>query len=158
MHFAIVAFLDDVALDAEFAADEMPLHVTILPPCETEADLGQIEAAADAAFAQFPPFEAEGGDDELFGPRQDVEVTLVEDDGDLMAAHLQLLAQLRQLGDVRVSDPSHVGRGYRPHVTATAGERIDRGERFELDAIAVIDLAPDDDSSRRRVIAQLPMI
>ena len=158
MRFAVVAFLDDVALDAEFGAGELPLHVTLLGPCETEADLGQLEAALDAAFAQFAPFEAEGGDDELFGPRQDVEVTLVEDDGDLQAAHLQLLAQLRQIGDVRVVSPQYVGRGFRPHVTAVDGERIDRGERFELDAVAVLDLAPDDNASRTKVVAQLPLL
>lgn len=158
MRFAIVAFLDDVALETEFDAGELPLHVTLLGPSETEADLGQVEAAVDAALAQFAPFEVEGGDEELFGPRRDVEVTLVEHDGDLAAAHLELLAQLRQLDGVRVANPEYVGRGYRPHVTATADERIERGERFELDAIAILDLAPDGDRARRRVVAQFPLL
>jgi 2'-5' RNA ligase len=157
MRFAVCAFLDDVALDAEFDAGALPLHVTLLGNATIGAEQGQLEAVLEAVAAGYPPFEAEGGDDALFGPDGDVEVTLVEDDGSLLRAHLELLGMLRPLG-LRPDAPAYAGRGFRPHVTVVDGDRIDRGEAFELDALALIDLEPDGDATRRRVAAQLPLI
>lgn len=162
LRFAVVAFLDEVALDAEFARDELPLHVTLLGASSTEADLDQVVTAVETAYASHGPFVGHGGDDELVGPDGDVEVTLIVDDGDLVDAHRELVVELRELG-VRVDDPQFVGRGYRPHVVvATAGEdragRVERGERLELRAIAVLDLAPDGDAALVRIVDQFPII
>ncbi|WBU39304.1 2'-5' RNA ligase family protein [Homoserinibacter sp. YIM 151385] len=154
LRFAVCAFLEDLALGSELDRGALPLHVTLFPPSTTEADQGQLEAALEHVLAQFGPFEAAGGDDELFGARRDVEVTLVEDEGSLAAAHVGLVRALSPLG-VRVPDPAHVGRGYRPHVTVTAeGDRIERGERIELDAVALL----LDEGGVWRVAAQLPLI
>jgi hypothetical protein len=157
MRFAVCAFLDDVALDAEFDAGALPLHVTLLGNATIGAEQGQLEAVLEAVAAGFPPFEAEGGDDAGFGPDGDIEVTLVEDDGSLLRAHLELVGLLRRL-DLRLDPPAYAGRDYRPHVTVRDGDRIERGESFELAAIALVDLEPDGDRGRRRVVAQLPLI
>jgi 2'-5' RNA ligase len=137
MRFVVVAFLDDVALGERFAPGALPLHVTLVPPAETDAGLGEAEAAIESALAAFGPLEVEGGDDDLFGARHDVEVTLVEDDGTLARLHRELLLALRPLG-VRVPQPDQIGAGFRPHVTVQDGERIERGERAELDAVALL--------------------
>lgn len=161
LRFAVVAFLDDVALDAEFDADGLPLHVTLLGAASTDADLDQVVTAVEAAYSSHGVFRAEGGDDELIGA-EEVEATLVIDDGDLADAHLALVVDLRDLG-VRVDDPSLVGRRYRPFVAVAddpddrAG-RIERGERLELRAVAVLDLAPDGDRDRVRVVDQFPLL
>lgn len=161
LRFAVVAFLDDVALEAVFEADELPLHVSLLGAASTDADLDQVVTAVEAAYSSHGVFRAEGGDDELIGS-DEVEATLVVDDGDLADAHLALVVDLRDLG-VRVDDPSIVGRRYRPFVAVAEDSddragRIERGERLELRAIAVLDLAPDGDRDRVRVVDQFPLL
>ncbi len=161
LRFAVVAFLDEVALDAEFASDAVPLHVTLLGAASTEADLDQVVTAVEAAYGSHGPFIGRGGDDELVGPDESVEVTIVVDDGDLADAHLALVVDLRELG-VRVDDPRLVGRGYRPYVAvSTSGDdragRIERGERIELRTVAVLDLAPDGDRGSARIVDQFPL-
>lgn len=161
LRFAVVAFLDDVALDAEFDADGLPLHVTLLGAASTDADLDQVVTAVEAAYSSHGVFRAEGGDDELIGA-DEVEATLVIDDGDLADAHLALVVDLRDLG-VRVDDPSIVGRRYRPFVAVAEDSddragRIERGERLELRAVAVLGLAPDGDRDRVRVVDQFPLL
>jgi hypothetical protein len=167
LRFSVVAFLDEVALDSEFDPDELPLHVTLLASASTEADLDQVVTAVEAAYSTHGTFVAHGGDDELVGS-DEIEATLVVDDGDLTDAHLALVVDLRDLG-VRVDDPALVARNYRPFVPV-AGEgdssgsrtdragRIERGERIELRAIAVLDLAPDGDRDRVRVVDQFPLL
>lgn len=161
LRFAVVAFLDDVALEAEYDADELPLHVTLLTAASTDADLDQVVTAVESAYSSHGVFRAEGGDDELIGS-DEVEATLVVDDGDLADAHLALVVDLRDLG-VRVDDPSIVGRRYRPFVAVAEDSddragRIERGERLELRAVAVLDLAPDGDRDRVRVVDQFPLL
>jgi hypothetical protein len=161
LRFAVVAFLDDVALDSEFDADAVPAHVTLLGAASTDADLDQVVTAVEAAYSSHGVFEARGGDDDLVG-RDEVEATLVDDDGDLADAHLALIVDLRDLG-VRVEDPTLVARQYRPFVAVADGSddrssRIERGERLELRAVAVLDLAPDGDRGRVRVVDQFPLL
>ena len=148
LRFAVVAFLDEVALEAEFEPDALPLHVSLFGAVSSEADPDQIVAAVEAAYASYGPFEATGGDDEVIGAEQ-IEVTLLEDAEELIEAHLTLVLLLRELG-VRVDDPSTAPVG--------AEERLDRGERLELRAIAVLDLAPDGDDGRVVVLDQFPLI
>lgn len=155
LHFAVVAFLDEVALGAEFDRDELPLHVSLFTPASTEADLGQVVAAVEAAYASHGPFTAVGGDDDELGS-DGYEATLLEEADDLADAHLTLVVLLRDLG-VRVEDPALVAGRYRPHVPV-GDERIDRGERLELRAIAVLDLEPDGDDSSAVVADQFPLI
>lgn len=139
MRFAVVAFLDGQPIGASFEPGELPLHVTLLPPAATAASQGELEAAIESVLAGFGVLEAEGGDDELLGPARDIEVTLVEDDGSLAELHRELLVALRPLG-VLVANPEYLGAGFHPHVTiGEAGdERIERGERIELDAVALL--------------------
>lgn len=161
LRFAVVAFLDEVALEAEFDVDALPLHLTLLGAASTDADLDQVVSAVEAAYAPGGVIEAVGGDDDLVGA-DEREATIVVDDGRLTDAHLELVVALRDLG-VRVDDPTLVGRRYRPFVAVVddpddrAG-RIDRGERLELRAVAVLDLAPDGDRSRVRVVEQFPLL
>ncbi|TPW72843.1 2'-5' RNA ligase family protein [Schumannella sp. 10F1B-5-1] len=160
MRFLIAAFLEDAALDTEFAPGTLPLHVTLLSPAETDADQGQLEAAIESALAAFGPIETEAGDDELFGGADSIEVTLLDDDeGELDAVHRALIQQLRPLG-VRLLDPQHAGAGYRPHVSVTDdGDRVDRGERVELDAVALLERdAHAEGGPVWRLVAQFPLI
>ncbi|MBI5161849.1 MAG: 2'-5' RNA ligase family protein [Micrococcales bacterium] len=149
----VVAFLDDLPLGAEFEPGEQPVHLTLVPRTSTDAELGQLEAAIESALAAFGPLEIEGGDDELFGPDHDVEVTLVEDDGTLASVHRELLRALRPLG-MRVLAPPFVGAGFRPHVTVRGDERIERGERLTLDAVALLTR----DDGPWRLVAQFPRL
>ena len=156
LRFAVVAFLDEVALDAEFEPDALPLHVSLFGAASSEADPDQIVAAVEAAYGSYGPLEARGGDDEVIGA-DGMEVTLLEGADELVEAHLTLVLLLRELG-VRVDDPSTVAGRYQPHVPIGGEERIDRGERLELRAIAVLDLAPDGDDDRVTLLDQFPLI
>ena len=153
LHFAVVAFLDAVALGAELPLDDLPPHVVLLDRAATEADLGQVTAAVELAYASHGPFVAVGGDDDELG--QDARpTTLLDDDGSLTVAHRTLVLGLRELG-VRVADPTLAGGGYQPHVPVPEGyDRVDRGERLELRSVAVLELAGE----TATVAEQFPLI
>lgn len=157
LHFAVVAFLNEVALGAEFDPDDLPAHVVLLDRAMTEADLGQVTAAVEVAYASHGPFEAVGGDDDELG--EDARpATLLDDDGSLVVAHRTLVLGLRELG-VRVADPSLAGLGYQPHVPVPlSDDRVDRGERLELRSIAVLELDPEGAAGTARVAEQFPLI
>ena len=159
LHFAVVAFLDEVALGDELPLDDLPPHVVLLDRALTEADLGQVTAAVELAYASHGPFEAVGGDDDELG--EDARpATLLDDDGSLTLAHRTLVLSLRELG-VRVADPSLAGLGYQPHVPVPESyDRVDRGDRLELRSVAVLELTPAAHSGAgtATVAQQFPLI
>jgi hypothetical protein len=159
LHFTVVAFLDEVALGAELQLDDLPPHVLLLDHAITEADLGQVTAEVELAYASHGPFEAIGGDDDELG--QDARpATLLDDDGSLVVAHRTLVLGLRELG-VRVADPTLTGVRYQPHAPVPQSyERVDRGERIELRSIAILEIEPEGSpaSGTARVAEQSPLI
>ena len=159
LHFAVVAFLDEVALGDELPLDDLPPHVVLLDRALTEADLGQVTAAVELAYASHGPFEAVGGDDDELG--EDARpATLLDDDGSLTLAHRTLVLGLRELG-ARVADPTLAGLGYQPHVPVPESyDRVDRGDRLELRSVAVLELttAAHSGASTATVAEQFPLI
>ena len=152
VRFAVAAFLEPVALDAELDPEELPLNVVLLDAARTDAGLGEVEAALERALAGFAALTAVAGDDELVPGAG--EATLLEEAEDFTGVHRALVAELRPLG-VRVERPERVGASYRPRVAATDSDRLDRGDEVEARAVALLDLS---EPGVVRVAAQFPLI
>jgi hypothetical protein len=135
-----------------FPASDWPLHVTLVPPFETEL-------APDAVVALFPPARpvaVTAGDEALLGARHTVPVTLIRPVDDLLALHAALIDALESAG-VGVADQRHILAGYRPHATARRGGRLRPGATFTIGELALVDLAPAGARGSRRVAARLPL-
>lgn len=152
----IVLPLEPLTVGESFAVHSWPLHVTVLPPFLTRADAAEIAGAIEAACAGRPPITATAGTDELFGRRQNVPVTLVEENPELTALHRTLRAAVRPFA-TEPDEPAFTGPGYRPHVTIKQDRRVLPGQELTLGQLAVVDMAPRSHPGGRTVLATLEL-
>ena len=128
------------------------LHITILAPFETDAAPADIARLLAATMAGFGPVTVVAGQDELFGRRHDIPVTVIDANVELTRLHDRLVEALLPLA----SDPSELafsGPEFRAHVTIKQQRRVQAGDELVLKQIALVDMAPRAAASGRTVLA-----
>jgi 2'-5' RNA ligase len=134
---------------AEFPSGDWPLHVTLVPPFETELDAEGVAAL----IPRVPPIPVTGAAHERFGAHRTVPVTVLRHSPPLLALHTAVVEALEREG-VTVRDQRHIRDGYRPHVTDQRTGRLHPGERTLLTELSVVARAPH---GLRRVAARIPL-
>ncbi|MEX1078991.1 MAG: 2'-5' RNA ligase family protein [Homoserinimonas sp.] len=138
-----------------FAVNEWPLHITVLPPFLTDATGSEVGAAIRSAASAHPAFRVVAAQNELFGRRHDIPVTVMADNEQLAALHQALRVAVRPCA-VAPDEPAFTGVGFRAHVTMKSHGRVHEGEEFTLTQIAVVDMEPRS-SPGRTVLATVAL-
>jgi 2'-5' RNA ligase len=154
--FVVVLPLMPLQTGESFATARWPLHITALAPFETDAAPCEIARLTAAALAGFDALTVVAGQDELFGRRHDILVTVVNDNAALTQLHDRLVEALRPLA----TDPNEsafTGPEFRAHVTVKQQGRVQSGDELRLTQVAVVDMAPRTATSGRTVLATLDL-
>ncbi|MGH1565494.1 2'-5' RNA ligase family protein [Mumia sp. DW29H23] len=135
----------------EFGREAWPLHLTWVPPFDVavEPDLSQV-------LAPHAPVDTEVVGEAWFGARHDVRVAELARTEAIDTLHRDLLAALAEDG-VDVVRMRHVRDEFRPHVSVQRGRSLDAGAPLHLDAVALVDMRPEGDPRRRRVVRTWPL-
>jgi hypothetical protein len=148
--FVVVAFIEPTPVGVFFSKRRWPLHVTLL---RFDAPRGAALGAIGRALApHHEPIIIRVMNDADFGFRGRVRVSLVDREPNLQAMHERVLREVVAVGG-HVHSPQHTGRGFRPHVTVQGERRVHEGDRVVLDDFALIDMAPDGNTSLRLPLA-----
>ena len=134
-----------------FAVTEWPLHITVLPPFHTDAEPTAVAAAIASIHLPDSPLRVTAGDDEMFGRRENIPVTLIDDDAALTQLHRDLIDAVRPLAAIP-DEPAFTGARFRPHVTIKGQSRVQECERLTLTQIALVDMAPRASAAGRTVL------
>ena len=170
-----VAFVEPVAEGLEFPRDDWPLHLTLVKFDVVESDL--VESPQDAGTEPEPGTPPASGDplaewiatlmtdpvtaalgcrvsvdgEAGFGRAGSIPVNLIEPNEQLQLLHNELVRIVEQLPG-RISTPAYTLEGYRPHVSHHGDKRLQQGDTFALDRIALVDMAPDGGHATRRIL------
>jgi 2'-5' RNA ligase len=134
-----------------FAVEEWPLHITVLPPFHTDADPAAVAAVIASVHVPDTPVIVTAGHDEMFGRRENIPVTIINDSEALTLLHRDLIEAVRPLAAVP-DEPAFTGREFRPHVTVKGESRVHEGDRLTLTQIALVDMAPRASTNGRTVL------
>lgn len=152
MHrFAIVLPLAPMGVGERYAVRDWPLHITVMPVFATWASAAQLAASMGEVAARTPAITAVAGPAELFGPKHDTPVALV-DSPDVRALHMVFVDAL----DIHVPTfrrPAYAGNGFRPHITATNRGSALEGQPLSLRQLALVDMQPEPGQGRPMVVA-----
>jgi 2'-5' RNA ligase len=151
LHLAVCSFLEPQAEGTEFAASAIPVHVTLLGNFRVECELPDVVRAIRASAGRLP-VEAVTAEPARFGAAADIPVTLVGPTPELLAMHEALLDALHRLGAI-ADEPQYTGAGFRPHITWAGGTPVEPEQRYLLESVSVVDLAPGGNDHERRVVA-----
>ncbi|MBG6057228.1 2'-5' RNA ligase [Cryobacterium sp. MP_M5] len=139
-----------------FLVPDWPPHITVLPPFHTDAPAAEIADAIAAATAGQTVLSVTAAEDDLFGRRENIPVTLIAPNPALAGLHRTLVDAVRPLA-AAPDEPAFTGPGFRAHVTVKRAGRVHQGDEFELTQIALVDMAPRSRPAGRAVLATLPL-
>jgi 2'-5' RNA ligase len=134
-----------------FSLAGWPLHVTIAPTFETDAEISQVETIMRKVAESHPPLTVTADAGEGFGRRGNIPVTVIATSDELQTLHEALVDALGAVG-ARFDDPDFIRSGYRAHVTKTRTAAAVPGQVIDLTQLALVDMAPEGDSRLRRVV------
>jgi len=132
-----------------FPASDWPLHVTIVPPFETELDAEGVAAL----IPRVSPIPVTGSSRERFGAHRTVPVTVLRESLPLRALHTAAVDALEAAG-ATIRDSRHLRDGFRAHATDQRTGRLHPGEHALLTELSVVARAP---GGLRRVAARIPL-
>jgi len=135
----------------EFLPSEWPLHLTLLGNFTTNAPIEHIINALTSYTENIKPFEIAVGDESLFGTNEDILVSVLQTNGAIKKLHNGLKG-IMGAQEAIYDNSDFVGAGYNPHVTVQETARLNIGQKILVGDITLVDMEPNGDSSKRRVV------
>jgi hypothetical protein len=143
----LVHLLDVPSAGAMF--NQWPLHLTIMPWIEIPDMVTAVEAITES-LKGIKSIPVALGDEAHFGPHQDLEVTLAQQNPELLALHKKLLGVIA-LHDWTLRG-NYTGDQYKPHISHKAGKKPTAD--FILNSVSIIEALPQ---NYRRIVATIPL-
>lgn len=149
--YLVVSFINPENVSDTFSAANWPLHCTLLPNFSTEALPEDVILAVSKVATSHQQIIVEIGEEALFGPDANFPVSLVLPTQQVLEFHTSLTSRLEPL-HITYDNPQFVHEGYRPHITIQENARVHQGNFLTIKTISLIDMIPDGDTTRRKVI------
>jgi len=135
----------------EFLPSEWPLHLTLLGNFTTNAPIEHIINALINYTENIKPFEITVGNESLFGINEDILVSVLQTNGAIKELHNGLKG-IMDAQEAIYDNSNFVGTGYNPHVTVQETTRLNTGQKILVGDITLVDMEPNGDSGKRRVV------
>lgn len=149
--YVVVSFINRNTTPSEFSASEWPLHITLLANFTIKDSVDALTAQLNNLAQQLRPFASVVEGEAMFGPNSNIAVSLIKPSNELKDLHSRLVQIAKHLG-ATFDEPRFIENGFRPHATIQASSRLDEGQSVTINEFTLVDMFPDNDISRRRVI------
>ncbi len=153
--YVLVAFVNSIDIGFEYSSINWPLHVTlvanfaVLRNAEIDNDIAKIINNTNKIT-----LTAEG--DDYFGPHKDVKVTIIQPNEQLNLLHKELVDLLKSKS-AAFDEPQYLKDGYRAHATVQLGNNFPKSEKFILTDVCLVDMFPEGDINKRKVLKKFSL-
>ena len=149
--YTIVQFFDDIDEGYEYASDSWPLHSTIVDTFAIDWSVNEMIERLKNILENHAIANSEAEDDRFFGENGQVQVVLLNRSNSLVELHQDVLSTLEE-GGLKLNDPQFARDGFLPHATVQKHARLNKGDRVQFTALSIIDMFPDEDPYKRKVL------
>ena len=154
--YVVAHFFDPQVTAVNFSATAWPLHVTFLPNFTIGWPLAELIRKLDELATVAAPFDITAEGQTAFGLNEDVPVTLIRPDDEVMDLHRKLLLMSRDKS-FTYDTPQFIDQGFRPHATVQQDNRLHAGQTYHIGDISLVDMYPNDDMNRRAIIVNFSL-
>lgn len=127
------------------------MHVTLLANFAISQPLEKLTEQLELYAQETEPFEIMSDGEDLFGPSQDVAVSLIRPSSSIRKVHADLAAITQALG-AEYDEPKFMDEGFRPHATKQVNSQLEDKQVLELNNFTLVDMYPDNGANRRKII------
>ncbi len=149
--YCLVAFMTPQNVGTEFHYSAWPLHMTLADVFAIELDKTGIVDALRSLLSTVHTVQVRAVEDSVLG-EQKTPVTIFDRSKDLEELHVKLIDLLEAHG-ASFNTPEFVRDGFLPHATVQASGRVSVGDALTIRSVSLVDMFPDGDWQRRRVLA-----
>lgn len=149
--YTIVQFFDDIDEGYEYSSDSWPLHSTIVDTFAIDWSVDEMASRLKDALKNHATADSVAEDDRFFGDQGQVQVVLLNRSNSLVELHQDVLTALED-GGLKLNDPQFARDGFLPHATVQKHARLNRGDRVQFTALSIVDMFPDEDPYKRKVL------
>ena len=154
--YTLVKFFDPIEEGCEFPSSNWPLHSTIIDTFAIDWVADEMAANLADVLASYSVVNSEAKDDQYFGEDGQVCVTLLDRTDSLVNLHRNVLAVLES-GGLVLNDPQFAYDGFLPHATVQKSGRLNKGDAIQLAALSIVDMFPDEDPYKRKVLKTIKL-
>lgn len=149
--YTVVCFFKPQETFSNFSALAWPMHVTILDTFKTDWQPDMLCSRLSSVAKTIAPFDTIPTEKAMLGEDKTIPVRLLQREGAMLALHNRLMSLVDE-GLFIFNTPQFVGEGFLPHATDQEDYQVKIGTSYRLDNISLVDMFPDNDYTRRRVI------
>ncbi len=144
--YMIVYMLDDLDVGEHFKPTA--LHISILPWFALETDEAPFVDWFYKHFDAVEAFEAVADKQAMFGPRQDVPVSIVEPQKKFLALHKTALSWFGAVGARWAENDPYVGDDFIPHIAQRDGYILDDSKMVHINSLTLFKANRHEDQIR----------
>ena len=149
--YTIVQFFDDIDEGYEYSSDSWPLHSTIVDTFAIDWSVDEMASRLKDTLKNHATADSVAEDDRFFGDQGQVQVVLLNRSDSLVELHQDVLTALED-GELKLNDPQFARDGFLPHATVQKHARLKKGDRVQFTALSIVDMFPDEDPYKRKVL------
>lgn len=146
--YCLVSFLEPQTRDNEFSMAEWPLHITLTDVFAVDRDATNLDKKVAQLIGRMPPVTTIAQQQTILG---ETLVVLVEKTDRLIELHNHLVDLLETCG-ATFNMPEFTRGGFLPHCTVQKTSQIRQGEEIVISTIALVDMFPDGNWQRRKIL------
>lgn len=147
--YVVGHFIDLPSEQFNFSCKNWPLHITLLPNFTINNDLDQVINKLELLSSKIKPFIVQVGNNEHFGLKGEVLVSLIKPNASIINLHEKLVGLTR---DYKFDTPQYINAGYRPHATKKPNCQLNKNEIYEVNSMTLVDMYPKNNINRRAII------
>lgn len=146
--YCIVSFLEPKVIGDEFDMSEWPLHITLADVFAIERSSSGIDIKIGQLADKICAFVVTAAQPDKLG---ETSVILIEKNANLLKLHDDVMNLLESNGAV-FNTPEFARNGFLPHCTIQKSGYLHQGETARTTNLTLVDMFPNKDWKRRKVI------
>lgn len=149
--YTIIQLFEDVPEGTQFSASNWPLHSTIVDTFAIDWDVPTLVKDLERLLGLHKQASSVAMEDAFFGPEKQTHVVLLQKTDSLVKLHYDVI-ELLEGGGLKLNDPQFARNGFLPHSTVQKHARLNKGDKVNFNALALIDMFPDENPYERKVL------
>jgi len=147
--WAIASFFDDLDDGYTFTGGDTPLHATLASVFAIDLSGEEIADIIRVSVDGVNSFTVTVGADDLWG---DIEVSLLKKSKEFSRLICSVQQALLAQGSI-FNESQYLLDGFKPHVTHQGVGRLHTGDQQLISKLSLVDMFPDSDGLKRRVVS-----